>query len=47
MRRTPQTLAEDIRLVEKLSVAHKLTATLTPSTVSMMPGDDKCFVNDE
>ena len=40
----PQTLAEVIRLVEKLSAAHQLTATLTPATVSMMPGDDKFFV---
>ena len=40
----PQTLTEVIRLVEKLSAAHKLTAILTPSTVRMMSGDDKCFV---
>ena len=40
----PQTLAEVMRLVEKLRAAHKLTATLTPSTVSMMSSDDKCFV---
>ena len=40
----PQTLAEVIRLVEKLNEAHQLTATLTPSTVSMMYGDDRCFV---
>ena len=39
-----QTLAEVLRLVEKLSAAHQLTATLTPSTVSMMFGDDRCFV---
>ena len=39
-----QTLAEVIRLVEKSSAAHQLTATLTPSTVSMMSGDDRCFV---
>ena len=38
-----QTLAEVIRLVRKLSAAQKRTATLTP-TVSMMSGDDKCFV---
>ena len=36
----PQTPAELIRLVEKLSAAHQLTATLTPSTVSMMSSDD-------
>ena len=40
----PQTLAEVIRLVEKLSEAHQLMTTLTPSTVSMMSGVDKCFV---
>ena len=40
----PQSLAEVIRLVEKLSAAHQLIATLTPSTVSMMSGDYKCFV---
>ena len=40
----PQTLAEVIRLVEKLSAAHQLTATLMPSTVSMMSSDDTYFV---
>ena len=40
----PQTLTEVIRLVEKLGAAHQLTATLTPPTVSMMSGNDKCFV---
>ena len=39
-----QTLAEVIRLVEKLNAAHQLTVTLTPSTVSMMSGDARCFV---
>ena len=39
-----QTLAEVIRLVEKLSAAHQLTATLTPFTVCMMSGDNRCFV---
>ena len=41
-----QTLAEVIRcrLVEKLSAAHQLTATLTPSMVSMISSDSKCFV---
>ena len=43
-RRTPQTLAEVIRLVENLSAAHQLTATLTPSIVSMISGEEKCFV---
>ena len=40
----PKTLAEVIRLVKKFSAAHELTATLTPSTVSMMSSDDKYFV---
>ena len=39
----PQTLAEVIRLVGKLSAVHQLTATLTPFTVSMMSGDDVFF----
>ena len=39
-----QTLAEVSRLVEKLSAAHKLTATFTPSTWNMMSSEDKCFV---
>ena len=39
-----ETQAEVIRLVEKISTAHQLTATLTPSTVSMMSGDDKYFI---
>ena len=34
----PQTLSE------KLSAAHQITATLTPSTVSMRSSDDNCFV---
>ena len=41
--KVPQTVAVVIRLFEKLSAAHQLTATLTPSIVSMMSGDDKCF----
>ena len=36
-------MAEVIKLVEKLSVAHQLTATLTPSTTSMMSDDNNCF----
>ena len=36
----PQTLSEVIRLVGKLCPAHQLTAKLTPSTVSMVSGDD-------
>ena len=40
----PQTLSEVFRLIEKLNAAHQLTATLTLSTVSLMSGDDKCFV---
>ena len=43
----PQTLAEVIRLIEKLSAAHQLTATLTPSAVSMMSGDDKSLSVEE
>ena len=37
----PQTLAEVIRLVETFSAAHQMTATLTPSTVSMIFSDNK------
>ena len=40
----PQTLAEVIRLVEKLNVAQQLTATLIPSMVSMKSNDDRYFV---
>ena len=43
----PQTLAKVIRLVEKLSEVHHLTVTLTPSTVSMMSGDNRCLSVDE
>ena len=39
----PHTLVEVIRLAEKLSATHQLTATLTPSTISMMSSDDRCF----
>ena len=39
-----QTFGEVIRLVEKLNAAQKLTATLTPSMVSMMTKDERCFV---
>ena len=39
-----ETLAEVIRLVEKLSAAHQLTATMTPSTVIRMSGNDRSFV---
>ena len=42
----PQTLAEVIRNVEQLNAAQQLTAMLTPSTVSMMSNDDRCFVVD-
>ena len=38
-----QTLTEVLRLVEKLIAAHQPAATLTPSTVSMMSGDDRSF----
>ena len=40
----PQTLSEVIRIVEKFNTAQQLTAMLTPSTVSMMPNDDRCFL---
>ena len=43
-KKDPQTLAEVIKLVEKLSAAHQLTTALTPSTFIMMSGDDECFV---
>ena len=39
-----QTLAEVIRLVEKLNAANQLTTTLTPFMVSMLSNDDRCFV---
>ena len=42
-----QTLAEVIRLVEKLNAAQQLTALLIPSMVSMMSNDDRCLVLDE
>ena len=44
IKRTLHTLAEVIRLVEKLNAAHQLTATLTPSMVNIMSGNDRCFV---
>ena len=34
---------EGIRIVEKFNIAQQLTATLTPSKVSMMYNDDRCF----
>ena len=40
----PQTLAEVTRLVEKCNATHQLTAKLIPTMVSMMSGDDSCFV---
>ena len=43
----PQTLAEVIRLVGKLNAAQQLTAMLTPSAVSVMSNDHRCFVVDE
>ena len=43
-KKDPQTLAEVIRLVEKLNTVHKLAAILTPSMASMMSGDERCFV---
>ena len=40
----PQTLFKVIRIVEKFNATQQLTATLTPSMVSMMSHDDRCFV---
>ena len=42
----PQTLAlaEIINLVETLNAAHQLTVKLTPSTASMMSGNNRCLV---
>ena len=37
-------MSEVIRLVEKFNAAQQLRATLTPSMVSMMCSDYKCFV---
>ena len=37
-------MAEVVKFVEKFSVAHQLTAIITPSTVSMISSDDICFV---
>ena len=39
-----KSLSEVMRLVEKLNVAQQLTATLTPSMVSRMSNDDRCFI---
>ena len=39
-----QTLSEVIRRVEKFNAAQQLTAMVTPSMVSMMPNNDRCFV---
>ena len=43
-KKDPQTLSEAIRIVEKFNAAQQLKATLTPSIVSMMSNDDRCFV---
>ena len=43
-KKDPQTLAEVIRFVEKLNAAQQLTVLLTPSTVSMMSNNNRCFV---
>ena len=40
----PQTLSDVMRIVENFNTALQLTAMLTPSTVSMMSNDDRCFV---
>ena len=44
MKKDTKTLAEVIGLVEKLNAVHQLTATLTPSTVSMMSSNHRCFI---
>ena len=43
-KKDPQTLAEVIRLVEKLNAAQQITAMLTPCMVSKMFKDDRYFV---
>ena len=40
----PQTLAKVIRLVKILNAAQQLTTMLTPTMVSMMSNDERCFV---
>ena len=44
-KKDPQTLSKVIWLVDKFNAAQQLTATMTPSTVSMMSNDDRCFVH--
>ena len=44
MKRTPQTLSEVIKLVEKLDMAQQVRATLSPPRVDMMLSDNRCFV---
>ena len=41
--KTPR-LAEVIRCAENFSTAYQLKTTLTPSTISIMSSDNKCFV---
>ena len=43
-KKDPQSLAEVLRLVEKLSAVQQLTAMLTLSMVSMMSNNDRCVV---
>ena len=47
MKRSPQTLSEVIRIVEKFNAAQQLTAMLTPSKVNMMSNDDRCFDSEQ
>ena len=39
-----QTLSEVIRIVAKFNAAQQPTTMLTPSTVSIMSNNDRCFV---
>ena len=43
-KKDPQTWSEVIRIVEKFNATQQLTAMLTPSMVSMMSNNDRCFV---
>ena len=45
--RGPQTLSKVIRIVDKFNAAQQLTAMLTPSTVSMVSDEGRCFVNEQ
>ena len=43
-KKDPQTLSEVIRIAEKFNAAKQLATMLTPSIVSMMSNNDRCFV---